>query len=108
MMLTAGLLYLSLFALAARMQRHRPVLLGGWQKRSFVPHLDMAGWICFALSLLSLLRHSDPGTALVSWVGLLALLGGVVMLGMTYRPALPRMGVPVALAMILLGLILPA
>jgi hypothetical protein len=108
MMLTAGLLYLSLFALAARMQRHRPVLLGGWQKHGFVPHLDMAGWTCFALSLVSLLRHSDPGMALVGWVGLLALLGGVVMLGMTYRPALPRIGVPIAGAMVLLGLILPA
>ncbi|WP_196221869.1 DUF3325 family protein [Sphingobium sp. CAP-1] len=108
MMLTAGLLYLSLFALAARMQRHRPVLLGSWHKRPFVRHMEWAGWLLFALSLLSLWRSADPGMALVAWVGLLALLGGGIMLGMTYRPTWPRMGVPVASIMILSGLILPA
>ncbi|WP_298399978.1 DUF3325 family protein [Sphingobium sp.] len=104
MMLTAGLLYLALFALAARMQRHKPVLLDAWQRRPLVAHLEMAGWALLALSLLSLGLAADPGKALVTWVGLLALLCGAIMLGMTYRPALPRIGVPVAALMIPLGL----
>ncbi|WP_311267813.1 DUF3325 family protein [Sphingobium sp. WCS2017Hpa-17] len=105
MMLTIGLLYLSLFALAARMQRHRPVLLATWQKRPFVAHLELAGWTLFGLSLLSLWLWQDSGMALVAWVGLLPLLGGVVLLGMTYRPAIPRAGVPVAALLLITGLL---
>jgi hypothetical protein len=105
MMLTIGLLYLSLFALAARMQRHRPVLLGTWQKRPFVAHLELAGWTLFGLSLLSLWLWADIGMALVAWVGSLPLLGGLVVLGMAYRPAVPRAGVPVA-AMLLVAALL--
>ncbi|MDO7835475.1 DUF3325 family protein [Sphingobium sp. HBC34] len=107
MMVTAGLLYLALFALAAHMQRHRPALLGPWQKHPRIRHLAMAGWLLLGLSLLSLGRSPDAGMALVAWVGLLALLGGGVMLGMTYRPVVPRVGVPVAMMLILLGLIAP-
>jgi hypothetical protein len=104
MMVSAGILYLALFALAARMQRHRAVLLGPWQNKGFVPHMELAGWVLLGLSLASLWRTADPGMALVGWTGLLALLGGGVVLGMTYRPAVARLGVPAALAMVLLGL----
>lgn len=103
-MATIGLIYLALFALAARMQRHRPMLLGAWQRRPFVAHLELAGWTLFGLSLLSLWLWQDWGMALVAWVGLLPLLGGVLVLGMTYRPALPRAGVPVAIAVLVAGL----
>jgi hypothetical protein len=105
MMLTIGLLYLSLFALAARMQRHRPVLLEAWQKRRFVAHLELAGWTLFGLSLLSLWLWQDKGMALVAWVGLLPLLGGIVLLGMTYRPVVPRAGVPLAAFLLIAGLL---
>lgn len=105
MMATIGLLYLSLFALAARMQRHRPTLLTAWQKHPFVAHLELAGWTLFGLSLLSLWLWRDVGMALVAWVGLLPLLGGVVLLGMTYRPAIPRAGVPIAALMLVAGLL---
>ena len=105
MMTTIGLLYLSLFALAARMQRHRPVLLGSWQKRRFISHLELAGWTLFGLSLLSLWLWADIGMALVAWTGLLPLLAGSVVLGMTYRPAVPRAGVPVAAILLVAGLL---
>lgn len=105
MMLTIGLLYLALFALSARMQRHRPVLLDTWQRQPFVVHLEWTGWTLFGLSLLSLSLCSDVGMALVAWTGLLPLLAGVVVLGMTYRPALPRAVVPIAAAATLLGLV---
>lgn len=105
MMATIGLLYLSLFALAARMQRHRPVLLTTWQKRPFVAQLELAGWTLFGLSLLSLWLWQDVGMALVAWVGLLPLLGGIVLLGMTYRPAIPRAGAPVAAFLLVAGLL---
>lgn len=105
MMATIGLLYLSLFALAARMQRHRPVLLAAWQKRPFVAHLELGGWTLFGLSLLSLWLWPDVGMALVAWIGLLPLLGGVLLLGMTYRPAVPRAGVPLAALLLVAGLL---
>ncbi|MEC3909314.1 DUF3325 family protein [Sphingobium sp. CR2-8] len=105
MMLTTGLLYLALFALAARMQRHRPLLLDAWQRHPFVAHLALAGWMLLGLSLLSLWLWADVDMALVAWIGLMPLLGGAIMLGMTYRPALPRIGVPVAAAMMVAGLL---
>ncbi|WP_088182498.1 DUF3325 family protein [Sphingobium sp. Z007] len=105
MMLTIGLLYLALFALAGRMQRHRPVLLLRWQRRPWVAHLEWAGWMLLALSLLSLLLWADAGMALIAWIGLLPVLGAVVMLGMTYRPAVPRTVVPVAAALTIAGLL---
>jgi hypothetical protein len=105
MTVTIGLLYLALFALAGRMQRHRPVLLARWQQRSFVGHLELAGWALLALSLLSLWLWADVGMALVAWIGLLPLLGGVVVLGMTYRPTVARAGVPVAAALTIAGLL---
>ncbi|WP_420143055.1 DUF3325 family protein [Sphingobium sp.] len=106
MMVTVGLLYLALFALAARMQRHRPILLGGWQCRPFVAHLELAGWTMFGLSLISLLLWQDAGMALVAWVGLLPLLAGILLLGMTYRPMVARAGVPTAMICMLAGLVL--
>jgi len=105
MMLTIGLLYLSLFALAARMQRHRPVLLDAWQRRPFTAHLELAGWTLFGLSLLSLALWRDIGMALVAWIGLLPLLAGALLLGMTYRPAFTRAAVPIAAALTVAGLL---
>ncbi|RYM13855.1 DUF3325 family protein [Sphingobium cupriresistens] len=105
MTVTIGLLYLALFALAGRMQRHRPVLLTTWQRRPFVGHLELAGWTLLGLSLLSLMLWADVGMALIAWIGLLPLLGGVVVLGMTYRPAVARAGVPVAAVMLVAGLL---
>lgn len=105
MMLTIGLLYLALFALAGRMQRHRPVLLGRWHRRPWVAHLEWAGWTLLALSLLSLLLWADAGTALVAWIGLMPLTGGVVVMGMTYRPAVSRAAVPVAAVLAIAGLL---
>ncbi|MBZ9646698.1 DUF3325 family protein [Sphingobium sp. 3R8] len=106
MMLTIGLLYLALFALAGRMQRHRPVLLDIWQRRSWVAHLELAGWTLLGLSLLSLWSWTDVGMALVAWIGLVPLLGSVLVLGMTYRPAVPRAGVAVAAVLTIAGLLI--
>ncbi|MES2174289.1 MAG: DUF3325 family protein [Pseudomonadota bacterium] len=105
MTLTIGLLYLALFALAGRMQRHRPVLLNSWQRRPWVTHLPLAGWTLLGLSLLSLMLWADFGMALVAWIGLAPLLGGVVVFGMTYRPAVARAGVPVAAVLLVAGLL---
>jgi hypothetical protein len=105
MMVTIGLLYLSLFALAARMQRHRPVLLDAWQRRPFTAHLQLTGWTLLGLSLVSLTLWHDVGMALVAWIGLLPLLAGALLLGMTYRPAFTRMGVPIAAALAVAGLL---
>jgi hypothetical protein len=105
MMLTIGLLYLALFALAGRMQRHRPVLLGAWQRRPFVSQLELMGWTLLGLSWFSLWQWPDIGMALVAWIGLLPLLAGAVVLAMTYRPMWARVGVPVATALAIAGLV---
>lgn len=107
MMLTIGLLYLSLFALAARMQRHRPVLLGPWHGHALIRHLELAGWMILGLSLLSLWRWDDMGMALIAWVGLLPLLAGILLLGMSYHQILPRAALGVAAAMTIAGLASP-
>lgn len=106
MMVTVGLIYLSLFALAARMHRHRPILLGPWQRRPFVAHLGLAGWTLLGVSIASLWFWDDVGMALVAWIGLLALFAGGLLLGMTYRPMLPRAAVALAVALVLLGTLL--
>lgn len=102
---SAGLLYLALFALAAHKQRHRPALLGPWERKAFVPHLDLAGWLLMLVSLLSLYPADDIGMAFVGWIGLVAAVACLVTLGMTYGPSLVQSGVAVALAMIIFGLL---
>lgn len=104
MIATTGLLYLAIFALAAHKQRHRSVLLGPWERKALVPHLDLAGWLLLLLSLLSLCRAGDLGMAFVAWVGLVAAGASLVTIGMTYRPGLVQGGVALALAMTILGL----
>ena len=100
-MIAAALLYLGLFALAAAMPRHAPALLGN---RS-IPHLARIGWGLVALSLLAALLTPDWPVALVTWFASAPLAGGIVLLGLTYAPRFARAGVPVALALTVLGAI---
>ncbi|MCI4591745.1 DUF3325 domain-containing protein [Sphingobium sp. BYY-5] len=106
MIASAGLLYLGLFALAAAMDRHRRVLAGPWHRPAIAPLLAPLGWCLLALSLLSIAPVWKGGVGLVSWCGLLPLVGGVVMLGLTYRPAWLRPGLAAAALLILAGLVL--
>ncbi|NWK97658.1 DUF3325 domain-containing protein [Sphingobium lactosutens] len=106
MIVTAGLLYLGLFALAASMDRHRRVISGPWQQPAVTPLLAPAGWCLLALSLFSIAPLWQGGVGLVSWCGLLPLIGGIIMLGLTYRPAWLQPGLVVACLFILAGIVL--
>jgi hypothetical protein len=108
MIVTAGLLYLGLFALAASMDRHRRALAGPWHQPAVAPLLAPGGWCLLVLSLCSITPLWQGGVGLVSWCGLLPLVGGLLMLGLTYRPAWLRPGLVVAGLLILAGLILRA
>jgi len=104
-MMMVGLLYLGLFALATGMARHKPALAGPWQQARFAPWRAPVGWTLLALSLSAALRDWEGGVGLVSWCGLLPIAGGALMLGFTYRPAWLRIGLAVALALVIAGLL---
>lgn len=91
-----GLLYLGMFALAAGMSRHGPPLLGAQGKRAWLRHPARYGWALVALSALLAIFAGDGGQALVLWFGLIPLASAVILLGLTYRPAIPRACVPLA------------
>lgn len=103
MIATAGLLYLGLFAIAANMDRHRRAMPGPWQDAAVAPILAPAGWTLLALSLLSIVPVWNGGVGLVSWCGLLPLIGGVLMLGLTYRAHWLRIALIPALMLVIAG-----
>jgi len=98
-----GLLYLGMFALAAGMSRHAPPLLGAQSKLSALRHPARYGWVLVALSALLAAFAHDGGQALVLWFGLIPLVSAILLLGLTYRPAVPRAVVPVAALMVLVA-----
>lgn len=106
MIASAGFLYLAFFAFAAHKQRHRPALMGPWERKAFVPHLDLAAWVLLLLSLLGLYRADDLGMAFVAWTGLTAASASLLTFGMTYRPHWVQGGVAVACVMIVAGLLI--
>lgn len=90
MIATAALLYLGLFLLAGRMQRHQAILLGPWRDVAKRTPMDLAGWGILLLSLASLARAGEWSFAVVAWIGLSMAVGAVMVMGITYRPALLR------------------
>ncbi|WP_325233724.1 DUF3325 domain-containing protein [Sphingobium sp.] len=108
MISSAGFLYLGLFALAASMDRHRRTLAGPWHRPPVAPLLAPTGWCLLGLSLLSIAPGWHGGIGLVNWCGLLPLVAGIMMLGLTYRPEWLRPGLVVALLLIAAGAMLRA
>ncbi|MCH7861608.1 DUF3325 family protein [Sphingomonas sp. NPDC092331] len=102
-MAVAGLLYLGMFALAAGMSRHADPLLGPRAKHAALRHPARHGWTLVALSFLVACLAGDGGRALVLWLGLIPFVSAIILLGLTYRPAVPRAMVPVAMLMVLLA-----
>ncbi len=98
-----GLLYLGMFALAAGMSRHGDPLLGAQAKLAALRHPARYGWALLVLSfLLACLAH-DGGQTLVFWFGFIPLASAILVLGITYRPAIPRICVPIAALLVLAG-----
>jgi hypothetical protein len=98
-----GLLYLGMFALAAGMSRHGPPLLGAQGKLAWLRHPARYGWALIAVSALLAIFARDGGQALVLWFGAIPLVSAVILLGLTYRPAIARACVGFAALLILVA-----
>lgn len=103
-MIVAGLLYLGMFALAAGMSRHADPLLGAYGRISAPRRASVLGWTLVALSLLIAILTRDGGQALVLWFGLVPLVSAILLLALTYRPLLARIGALGSAILILAGL----
>ena len=103
MIAAAGLLYLGLFLLASSMSRHQRALAGPWHQPAMAPLLAPVGWLLILASLMAMLPHWQGRIGLVSWLGLLPLVGGLLLLGLSYRPHWLKQGAAGAIAVVILG-----
>ena len=93
----AMLEFLGLYLLAASMQPHRGVLLGGWRSIATPRATVIAGWALLALSLgLAVASRRPPD--IVTWFGLLPLACGAILSGLSFAPHLVRAFVVAGLA----------
>jgi hypothetical protein len=102
-MIAAGLLYLGLFALAAGMPRHTHRLLGRWHIVRPVHYAPVLGWSLILLSLLAALVVRDWPRALVAWFGLMPVMAGTLLLGLTFGAGIARTGAAFAVALVIAG-----
>lgn len=94
--MTAGLLqFAALYFLAAAMPRHREPLLGRWQRIVSARRATIAGWVLLAVSSGLALTAGDP-IAVVSWLGLLPLSCGLILLGLSFSERLLHGAIMVA------------
>ena len=99
-MISAGLLYLGLFALAASMSRHAQLVSATHGDR-----LQGAGWLLVLASLAVALGSADWPMRLLAWIGLAPIAGGIVALGLTYDVRWARIAASLALLLIFAGLV---
>jgi hypothetical protein len=96
-MTLAMIQFLGLYLLAASMQLHRGVLLGGWRSIATPRATVIAGWSLLALSFGLAVAGQRP-TDIVTWFGLLPLACGAILLGLSFAPHLMRAFVVAGLA----------
>jgi len=101
----AMLEFLGLYLLAASMQPHRGVLLGGWRSIATPRATVIVGWSLLALSF-GLAVAGSQATDIVTWFGLLPLASGAILLGMSFAPHLVRAFVVAGLAGGLVAMVL--
>jgi len=97
--------FLGLYLLAASMQPHRGVLLGGWRTIATPRATVIAGWSLVALSF-GLAVASRETTDIITWFGLLPLACGAILLGLSFAPRLVRAAVVAGLAGSLAAMVL--
>jgi len=102
-MIAAGLLYLGLFALAAGMPRHAHTLLGRWHIAPLIQYAPALGWTLILLSLLAALAVPDWPRALVGWFGLMPVMAGTLLLGLTFGVGIARAGAVFAVGLVIAG-----
>jgi len=101
----AMLEFLGLYLLAASMQPHCGVLLGGWRSIATPRATVIAGWLLVVLSFGLAVAGHRP-TDVVTWFGLLPLASGAILLGLTFAPHLVRAFVVAGLAGGLVAMVL--
>jgi hypothetical protein len=97
--------FLGLYLLAASMQPHRGVLLGGGRRIATPRATVIAGWLLLALSFGLAVAGHRP-TDIVIWFGLLPLACGAILLGLSFVPHLVRALVVAGLAGGLVAMVL--
>jgi hypothetical protein len=102
---SAALLYLALYALAIAQPQHGDVLTARRLAVARRLQARSAGWLLLAVSLMLALFTREPVNAALWWIGALPALGLPLVLARSYRPALARVGVKLALAAVAGGLI---
>ena len=102
-MIAAVLLYLGLFLLAAGMPRHADTLLGRRHIADLVPYAPALGWGLILLSLLAALAVRDWPRALVAWFGLMPVMAGTLLLGLTFGAGIARIGAVIAIGLAIAG-----
>ncbi|NIJ20358.1 hypothetical protein FHS95_002050 [Sphingomonas naasensis] len=106
-MIFGGLLYLGLFALAASMGRHAQLLPAHWGLAKRAARLRLAAWLLILASLVIALWSPDWALRLLSWIGLVAVAGGIVLLSLTYGVRWARSAALLAIALVVAGLVGP-
>ena len=89
--------FVGLYLLAASMQPHRGVLLGGWRSIATPRATVIVGWLLLALSF-GLVVAGHRSADIVTWFGLLPLGCGAILLGLSFAPRLMRAFVVAGLA----------
>jgi len=102
-MIAAGLLYLGLFVLAAGMPRHTDTLLGRRHIAHLIHYAPALGWSLILLSLLGALAVRDWPRALVAWFGLMPVMAGTLLLGLTFGAGIARTGAVFAVGLVIAG-----
>lgn len=88
--------FFGLYLLAASMQHHRGILLGGWRNVGAPRVVAVAGWLLLAASFG--LAVAGRPTDIVTWFGFLPLACGAILLGLSFVPQLIRAVVMAGLA----------
>lgn len=88
-MIVAMIQFLGLYLLAASMQQHRGILLGGWRRLAMPSAIAIAGWLLLAVSLGTAVAGHRP-IDVVTWFGQLPLACGAILLGLSFAPHLLR------------------
>lgn len=105
-MIFAGLLYLGLFALAASMGRHEQLLPARWRPAERSGQLRIVAWLLILASLVAALWSPDWATRLLTWIGLAAVAGGIVLLSLTYGVRWARLAAMLAVSLVVAGFLL--
>lgn len=104
-MIAAGLLYLGLFALAASMSRYAELLPARWELAKRTDRVRLVAWLLVLASLVSALWSPAWPIRLITWIGLVPVAGGIVLLAIAYDMRWARIMALLAVALVFAGIV---